>query len=245
MAFKMEDEEAASIARMREAFANRADAFNELRHARLGSAESHLRSLDMRADAEQAAAATALESGNWDEHAKRQRNMAELEVQRSRAENAKRYFENQPMHPRDPVEALIASKSSEPETQAWLRAHPTDALALATGSDPRRQAKILASHADAIADGHTPGSNQYFEHVDRYLGGNKPTDGTRQVRVVKAGQAAHGDDEMTRGEYEAATSTLTWGYEGGDKRGQPIGVKEYLRRRDAMRKQSGWYDKLD
>jgi hypothetical protein len=53
---------------------------------------------------------------------------------------------------------------------------------------------------------------------------------------------------MTKGEHRAATETLTWNYDsldGKHKRGSPLGVEEYLRRKGIMSKQSGWYDKLD
>src|SRR5262249_16638562 len=151
MPFKMEEDE--SVARMRAAFADRADAFNELNAVKAQNAAAQVRHLDSRSDAEQAAASRALENGDWNAHAAAQRNMAELEVARARAAQEKQYWENQPRHLRDPVEDLIASKASEPETVAWLRAHPSDAVALATGSNPRRAAKIHASHADAIAEG--------------------------------------------------------------------------------------------
>jgi hypothetical protein len=245
--YKMDGEELASVARTREAFARRNDAFNELTAAKADSAASRVRHLDTQADAEQAAAARALENGDWNAHSVAQRNIAQLTAQRARAEDEQRYWESQPKYARDPVENLIASKSSEPETQAWLRAHPSDALALATGSDPRRAAKIHASHADAIAEGYTPGSRSYFDHVDRYLGGTAPGRGSnerqRQVRVVK-GQAS-GEDQLTPGEYKAATETVLWGREGGAKCGTAVGVAEYLRRRNAMRKQPGWFDKID
>jgi hypothetical protein len=120
---------------------------------------------------------------------------------------------------------------------------------LATGGavDSRRAAKIQAAHNDALAEGHATGSTQYFEHVDRYLGGggNARQPGKRVVHVVKRGQAASGEDQLTPGEYEAATSSVCWGNENPAKRGQPLGVEEYLRRRNKMRGEAGWYDKLD
>jgi hypothetical protein len=53
---------------------------------------------------------------------------------------------------------------------------------------------------------------------------------------------------MTRGEHRAATETLTWNYDSPDgkhKRGSPLGVEEYLRRKSLMKQQGGYYDKLD
>jgi hypothetical protein len=236
-------------ARTRAAFVERAQALNELKEARADNAAVRVRAAESQAQAEQAAAVRALEEGNWNDHAARQRKISELAVERARAEDEARYWQSQQTLPSDPVDAFIASRANEPETQAWLRAHPADALVLATGSDPRRQAKLNAADCDAFAAGHARGSKEYFEHVEKYLGG-KATSGEseppkRIVRVVKSSETPHGPDEMSRGEHTAATETITWGYEGGAKRGQPIGVEEYLRRRNAMRKQPGWFQKLD
>jgi hypothetical protein len=253
MAYKMEDPaDAAAVARAREAFADRNEAFNELRSARVDQAAARLQNVAAQTDIEEAAAARALEYGNWDDHARHQRRLSELAVARADAERAKNYFESQPVYERDPVEALIQSKSSEPETVAWLRAHPADALALATNSDPRRAAKIQAAHHAALGEGHAAGTKDYFRVVENYLGGggsssggNARQSGQRTVHVVRRGQAASGEDQLTPGEYRAATEDVLWGREGGDKCGTPIGPAEYLRRRNIMRKQTGWFDKLD
>jgi hypothetical protein len=244
--YKM-DGESSEVACTRAAIADRNDAFNELRAVRVDSAAARVQQLNAQADGEQAAAARALEVGNYEEHAKRQRNLSELAVQRAQAEHEQQYFEAQPVHPRDPVEALIQSRAHEPLTQKWLREHPSDALALATGCSPRRQAKILASDADARAQGYATGTPEYFRHVEKFLGMTSGSESAKRVvHVVKAGQAANGDDQLTPGEYAAATDgTLCWGYEGGAKRGTALGVEEYLRRRNIQRKQPGWFDKLD
>jgi hypothetical protein len=251
MAYKMPDgDDAALAARTRAAFSDRNVAFNDLRAAKLDETLQRQRALETRAEAEQAAAAQALEVGNWQDHALRQKNMTELAVARARAEDEQRYWQNQPVHPSDPVEALIQSKAAEPLTQQWLRSHPSEAVALATGSDSYRVAKIQASHADAIAQGHVPGSAQYFSHIDRLLGAKSATRGSdnegdkRVVRVVKQRQPAAGENELSPGELRAATEDVLWGREGGAKCGTPIGVEEYIKRRNAMRKTPGWFDKL-
>jgi hypothetical protein len=235
--------------RTRAAFIERAHALNELKEARAENAAARVRAAESQAQAEQAAAVRALEEGNWNDHAARQRNISELAVERARAEDAARYWQNQPDLPSDPVDAFIASRSNEPETQAWLRAHPADALVLATGSDPRRAAKITAAHNDALAEGHASGSAAYIAHVDRYLGGRASggaeTPAKRNIRVVKSSETPRGEDEMSKGEYRAATEDVLWGNEGGAKRGEPIEVEEYLRRRNVMRKTPGWFNKLD
>jgi hypothetical protein len=64
-----------------------------------------------------------------------------------RAEVERDYWQSQPLHPADPVEAFIQGRDAN--TQAWLRAHPGDAVVLATGSDPRRASKLNAADLDA------------------------------------------------------------------------------------------------
>ena len=228
MAYKMEGDEAASSARTRAAFADAADAVADLRDAKLENAAARLQRIQTQLDGEQAGAARALENGAWEEHAQRQRRLSELAAERVHVEHEWRRLEAQPLPARgDPVQALIQSRASEPLTQRWLMEHPSDALALATGSDPRRAAKIQAAHNDALAEGHPTGSRQYLEHVDRYLGGgggNERQPGKRVVHVVKRGQAASGDNELTKGEYTAATESVCWGNENPAKRGQPVGV---------------------
>jgi hypothetical protein len=109
--------------------------------------------------------------------------------------------------------------------------------------DDRRRAKAIAGHLDALADGKKPDTPEYFDHIAKHCG--LPTG--RNIRVLADGKRSdpHDPNQMTRGEYRAATETVLWGREGGDKCGEPIGVQEYLRRRDAQRSQPGWHDKLD
>jgi hypothetical protein len=205
--------------RTRAAFAGRAQALNELREAKLDRVAAHLKRLDAKSEAEQAAATNALEVGNWADHASRHRNIARIEAERARVEDEGRYWESQPQHHSDPVEAFIQGRDAN--TQAWLRAHPGDALVLATGSDPRRFSKLNAADADAFAEGHARGSKAYFGHVERFLGGKATSGGEKDGggnRVV-----------LTKRQAEAATDgTHVWNY--GPKRGQPIGIQEFARR---------------
>src|SRR6516164_2535861 len=91
--------------RTRKAFAERAQALNELREAKLDQVAAHLKQLDAKSEAEQAAATNALETGNWADHASRHRNIARIEAERARVEDEGRYWESQPQHHPDPVEA--------------------------------------------------------------------------------------------------------------------------------------------
>jgi hypothetical protein len=245
-----ESDDAALAARTVRAFGDRNLALNDLRDAKMTESELRRKNLETRAEAEQAAAAHDLEVGNWESHAQRQRNMSELAVQRARVEDEQRYWAGRPTYAADPVQALLEAKRSEVETVRWLKANPLDAAILATNSSPTRVAQIQSSHAAAVAAGYAPGSSEYFRHIDRALGGKTTSDnegGKRVVRVVKQRQPAAGENELSPGEYKAATETVCWGNDAPPgKRGEPVGVTEYLRRRALMRKDAGtWYDRLD
>jgi hypothetical protein len=230
---------------------------------KINSYHAHLNRLDVESQAEAAAAQRDMEDANFASHAERQRNIARIEAQRSLLEVERRQLERQPVAPSDPVEAFIAER--DPATQAWLRAHPDDARALATGNNPRRAMKLNAADADAVAEGYRRGSKEYFEHVEKFAGmrqrDSEPrrrsggSDGDRgggepTITVLKRGQAPVPGTrvvKMTQGEYEAATQHLTWGYDdpnGRFKKNEPIGVREYLRRRDEIRKDPSW-NRLD
>jgi hypothetical protein len=187
---------------------------------------------------------------------------SDLEVQKAQPGRQQQRTEA-PQTQADPVEAFIQSRDAG--TQAWLRSHPDDARVLATNSDPRRAAKLNAADADAYAEGFERGSKQYFEHVEKFLGVTKPngktaTNGTAQTQrraasapvapvAASAGGVSGGTEvRLSPGEAASATDgTLTWNYDDptGQKRfkkGDPIGVQEFARRKLAL-KQSGQYDK--
>jgi hypothetical protein len=218
----------------------------EAKYARADLAAAVLQTIDTQSNAAIEAAKRAAEVGDYDGQVEQVAKVADLKVQRSQVEQERRYYESQPDLPDDPVEAFIASR--DPASQAWLRAHMDDAYTLATNSDPRRVAKINAADNDAVAEGHERGSRDYFNHVERFLGQRAgDEDGPRRrrvddgggdsgepaVKVLKRGEKPEPGTrhvKMTQREYDLATDgLLVW--ETGPKRGQPLGVAEYLRRR--------------
>lgn len=156
----------------------------------------------------------------------------------------------------DPVESFIATRT--PKSQEWLRNHK-DWI-----TDPRKSNKLTAAHHDAVGEGITPDTTEYFEHVEKYLGIRKDAetrkDGgdrrqTRQgaptVPVNASGNdGGHGTGartvRLTRAEATAATDgTHVWNWDdpkGKFKKGDPIGVQEFARRKEQMQK-AGWYDR--
>jgi hypothetical protein len=187
---------------------------------------------------------------------------ADLEIQKTQPQRQQQRTEA-PQTQADPVEAFIQGR--DPGTQAWLRDHPDDARILATNSDPRRAAKLNAADADAFSEGFARGSKEYFEHVNKFLGitktnGKTPTNGSAQTQrrvasapvapvAASAGGVSGGTEvRLSANEARSATDgTLIWNYDdpSGQKRfkkGDPIGVQEFARRKLAL-KESGQYDK--
>jgi hypothetical protein len=169
-----------------------------------------------------------------------------------------------PSSPVDIVESYVANRS-EP-TAKWLREHKEYIL------DGRKNAKLTAGHHDAVAEGLTPDTAAYFEHVEKFIGIRKAeapvTEGDdvrrpgaeqpkkqaqRAVAPVNGSAGSGGAVEkkiVTLRAFEAAAAvdgTHIWNYDDptGKKRfkkGDPIGVEEFARRKRAM-EASGQYDR--
>lgn len=160
---------------------------------------------------------------------------------------------------RDPVEAYLANRT-EP-TQRWLRDHKEWI------TDPRKNAKLTAAHYSAQAEGITADTPEYFEHVESFIGlssnghGNGATQTNVQAKqqrktsvpaapVHASGSSGTGGTEvrLSQGEAQAATDgTHVWNYDDPSpqkrfRKGEPIGVQEFARRKAALTKQ-GAYDR--
>lgn len=161
----------------------------------------------------------------------------------------------------DPVEAYVQGRTKP--TADWLRAHPDFIL------DPKKQHKLTAAHYDAEGEGLIPDTAEYFAHVEKFLKISKGEEVTKgapteasQVRresppVAPGSAVSSGGSHMngsgapvtlTRGEAAAAQDgTHVWNYDdpkGKFKKGDPIGLQEFARRKLAMQKQ-GLYDRMN
>ncbi len=164
--------------------------------------------------------------------------------------------------PSDPVEAYVQNRS-EP-TANWLREH-RDFV-----TDQRKNAKLTSAHWDAVGEGIAPDTKEYFEHVEKFIGLRKAdavvTEGddvarkgaakkpaTRQVAPVNGSAGSGGAverNEVHLKDFEAKAAvdgTHVWNYDdpSGQKRfkkGDPIGVQEFARRKQKMTQQ-GQYDR--
>ncbi len=194
---------------------------------------------------------SALEAGDIDTQTAAQARMAEVEARRIRLREHEAALERSPvLQHADPVEALAATRT-EP-TAKWLREH-RDWV-----TDPKKNAKLTSAHFDAVAEGLTPDTESYFEHVERRIGLSENAKGARSEGNRSGGrppakydrrdprthvQGCGRDVFLTKGERERATDgTLTWNF--GPKRGQPIGTQEFARRKAAMHAE-GRYNQLN
>jgi hypothetical protein len=243
---------AAELAATRRVLTEKAAVQNELLQARREHAAVHLEAVDAEMTRASQAFQQAWESGDASQMAQSQRDIAALEVRRANTQAVAERLDRTPTVLTDPVEAFAEGRSSQ--AQAWIRDHPDYVLG------GRKTAKLQAAHSDAIAEGIAPDTAAYFKHVDAFLGLDEDGGAGRRrssndsggeplrVRVTADPnkQLAQGEVRMTPGEYKAATETLTWNYDSGKhKRGDALGVEEYLRRKGIMSKQPGWFDKLD
>lgn len=232
--------------------------------------ESSLASAKAVADAAEAQLREAFDRGDSAAVSRAQRQIARAEAEILRYEEAAtdldgleadtarpaRQEQQQPVQrAADPVESFIATRT--PKSQEWLRNHK-DWL-----TDQRKNNKLTAAHHDAVAEGIEPDTAEYFEHVEKYLGIRKGDEPRKDAPQRQARQGAptvpvnasgndggHGTGartvRLTRAEATAATDgTHVWNWDdpkGKFKKGDPIGVQEFARRKEQMQK-AGWYDR--
>ena len=217
------------------------------------------------ADAAERDYQAAFEAGDSKKLAETQRKISRAESRLVQFEGAKADLEARKLEPKperqerkvetqgDPFESAIARAS--PRAQSWLREHKEYV------TDPKLNKKAAAAHNMAEAEGYIPDSDAYFDFCEKFLGlkeepkqeqvkptrtrtampaapvsrdGSNPTNGNYANQVV-----------LTPGEQRAAMETIIWNYTDpkiGAVKGEPIGLKEYARRKSAMTKE-GRYDR--
>jgi hypothetical protein len=230
----------------RRAFAERAQARTELLEARRDEVATRLYEVAAKSDYAKKEIERASEAGDFSKLAEKQQEIAQLEAQRYSLNVAADRLSRVPAPVGDPIEAFISGRASA--TQAWLRAHPDDARALALTTagqasvdDQRRSAKINAAHNDAVAEGFAPDTPAYFNYVEQFLERrSRPSRSTRsggesEVNFVRPGDPIPaGHVKLTQGEYDRSRDgSIIWNH--GALKGQPIGPKEYARRKVAMK----------
>lgn len=145
----------------------------------------------------------------------------------------------------DPVEGYIQKFSRR--SQEYLRKN------MDYVRDPIKNKKLIAAHYEAEAEGHTPDTDAYFKFLDEKLSPPKEKK-ISENRSAPAAPVSRGSDSLstsssesssvvrlTPGEARAATDgSIVWNM--GPKKGEPIGVKEYARRKAIMQKNGAYTD---
>lgn len=189
----------------------------------------------------------AMESGDVDATIKANEELSDVITRTAELKASKVYIEQQKTAKSaapaaDPKEAYLSRFA--PEAQRYLRDRPQ------LIDDPRMNKRMIAAHYEAEAEGMVPNSAAYFSFIDEKLGlktGAEPKPVTTQqtpaapprrdsvAAPVSRSEPGAAVIKLTAGEARAATDgTITFTY--GPNKGQPIGVKEYARRKAAMQR---------
>jgi hypothetical protein len=242
----------------------------EVTQSQLANVQTGLAAAQAAADAAEARYKTAYEAGDAGAMAKAQREMARAEAEALRLEESKADLEvrkeakpERTEAPSDSFEAYLANRTES--TKTWLRAH-RDWV-----EDPKKNVRLTAAHWDAVAEGHQPDTAEYFAHVETKIGlkqaasanangsangsANGQQQPTRRRETVPVAPVQHSGGgtsgngtqvRLSKGEAAAATDgTHVWLWDdpkGKFKKGEPIGVQEFARRKLEMQR-SGAYDR--
>lgn len=240
-----------------------AKARTETVESNINSVSSAMEAAQALAEAAENEYAAAMDAGDHKGAAKAQRKMADASYRIGRLEEGKADLEARKAEPAqtrqeptravpveaDPVERALANVT--PRTAAWLREHKEFV------TDPKLNKKANAAHASAIAEDYIPDTDAYFDFCERFLGikeepaarteqRQQPTTRTRTAMpaapVSREGGSSNGSGgqavTLTPGEQRAATDgsvVHNWDDPNGKfKKGDPVGLKEYARRKSAM-----------
>lgn len=243
-----------------------ADVRKEVTSSQLDTVQSGLQAAEAEATSAEQAYITAYEAGDGQAMARAQRKMAAAENKIGRLKEAEGDLkEMATAKPRqdarqqtaDPVDRFTAGMS--PQSAAWIRSHPECV------TNPKLNARMMAAHNLAIADDIAVDSKEYFERIEAGVGakpvtaepkpteGGKPAVNIRPSAPVAPGNASGGGMngggqtvKLSQREVTAATDgTVVHNYNdpaGKFKKGDPVGVQEFARRKAQMIK-DGHYDR--
>lgn len=249
---RKEKEEARRRAEMAERQAREAQ--SKVAQSELDVVSTSIVAVESERDAVKRELKDAMERGDVDATVAANERLAEVTTTLKQLKEGKENLERTRSEPvnnsADPVEAYISKFS--PRSQEYLRQHKD----LVT--DTSKNKRLIAAHYDAEAEGLAPDTDQYFAFIDQKLGYTSETGqetGQKQSsrRATPAAPVSRGGDlssgggsasqnvvKLSPGEARAAVDgSIVWN--SGPNKGEPIGVKEYARRK-AMMQKSGAYD---
>jgi hypothetical protein len=191
----------------------------------------------------------AMESGDFEGTVKAQEALAEVVTKVNALKEGKNYIEQrktEPQQNQDPQEAYISRFTQR--SQEYLRKH-RELIA-----DPTKNKRMIAAHYEAEAEGFAPDTDAYFRFLDQKLGYAEVQQKQEKQTRMPSAPISRGDGgdissggpavvKLSAGEARAATDgSIIWN--AGPNKGEPIGVKEYARRKAIMMKQGQYSDAM-
>lgn len=217
----------------------------------LDAVTNAIHAVEMEREAVKGRLKTAMESGDFEGTIKAQEALAEVVTKLSSLKEGKTYIEQKKVEApvTNPEEAYISRFT--PRSQEYLRQHRE------LISDTTKNKRMIAAHYEAEAEGLVPDTEAYFKFLDQKLGYGEQVQqkqtAQRQTRAPAApisrgdgGDISSGGPaviKLTPGEARAATDgSIIWN--SGPNKGEPIGVKEYARRKAIMIKQGQYSEAM-
>lgn len=244
-----------------------AQARTEVVESQAAVIENAIAAAKAEADTAQRDYQAAYDTGDGAKMAESQRRMARAEAKLLRFDEAKEDIatrkaepapRREPQRQADPFEQALSKVS--PRAQTWFRDHPEYV------TDQNKNLQAGAAHNMAVSKGFIPDSDAYFDYCEKFLGLKEepkvdpqperiPTKQrtampsapvSRESPTPTNGNLGHGQIVLTPGEQRAATDgSVVWNMtdpKTGAVKGQPVGLKEYARRKAAMTT-DGRYDR--